>query len=108
MAQDGIQRKATFFYGANEMRDLYLIEEMRGFEQTVKNFTHVPVLARPRPEDGWEGETGLVTEALDRAIEDASTQGFYLCGSPAMIDACIELLKSKGAAEDAIYYDKFA
>jgi Na+-transporting NADH:ubiquinone oxidoreductase subunit F len=108
MAEEENPRKATFFYGANERRDLYLVEEMEGFEEKVPNFTYVPVLARPEPEDDWEGETGLVTEALDRHVEDASSQEFYLCGSPGMIDAVVELLEARGLTKDRTFYDKFA
>ncbi|MHC4479387.1 MAG: FAD-binding oxidoreductase, partial [Planctomycetota bacterium] len=101
-------RKATFFYGANEMRDLYLVDEMKEFEERLPDFTYVPSLARPKPEDSWEGETGLVTEVVDRHVEDASSQGVYLCGAPDMIDAAIELLSSKGLTEDRTFFDKFA
>jgi Na+-transporting NADH:ubiquinone oxidoreductase subunit F len=108
MAEEQTTRPATFFYGANEQRDLYLVEEMGAFEQKVPNFTYVPVLARPKPEDNWTGETGLVTDALDRHVADASSQEVYLCGSPAMIDAAVALLKGKGLTEDRTFYDKFA
>ena len=108
MAEERIERKAAFFYGANEMRDLYLVDEMREFEKKLANFRYVPAVARPKPEDKWEGETGLVTEAVARHLPDASTQQFYLCGSPAMIDAAIEMLKKKGLTEDRTFYDKFA
>jgi Na+-transporting NADH:ubiquinone oxidoreductase subunit F len=33
---------------------------------------------------------------------------FYLCGSPAMIDACLILLRKKGVQDNAIFFDKFA
>jgi Na+-transporting NADH:ubiquinone oxidoreductase subunit F len=105
MAEQQIERKATFFYGANELRDLYLQDELREFEENIPNLTYIPVVAEP--EDEWDGETGLVTEAIDRHIEDATTQEFYLCGSPAMIDAAVELLKEKDMPDDRAFYDKF-
>jgi Na+-transporting NADH:ubiquinone oxidoreductase subunit F len=108
MAEEGNERKAAFYYGANELRDLYLVDEMRAFEESVPNFSFVPVVARPDDVDAWKGETGLVTEAIDRNVEDASEAEAYLCGSPAMIDAAVEVLKSKGLPEERVYYDKFA
>lgn len=108
MAEEGIRREATFFYGANERRDLYLVEEMKGFEQRVPTFTYVPALARPAPDDVWSGETGLVTEVLKRHKEDLSEAEGYLCGSPAMIDAAVEVMKDLGLPDKRIYYDKFA
>ncbi len=107
MAREQIARKATLFYGANEMRDFYLQDELRGFEQSIPDFTYVPSLARPQPDDRWEGETGLVTEAMYRHVQDASDKEFYLCGSPAMIDAALEMLQPKGLVEEHVFYDKF-
>jgi Na+-transporting NADH:ubiquinone oxidoreductase subunit F len=107
MAREEIERKATLFYGANEMRDFYLQDELKTYEDKIPNFTYVPVLAQPKPEDEWEGETGLVTEPLDDRIEDASQQEFYLCGSPGMIDAIIDALEPEGLTEDRTFYDKF-
>ncbi|MHC4591814.1 MAG: FAD-binding oxidoreductase [Planctomycetota bacterium] len=108
MVETGSKRKATFFYGANELRDLYLVDEMKSFEEQLPNFTYIPALARPGPQDGWQGETGLVTEVIDRHVADASSQGVYLCGGPDMVDAAVELLKTKGLTQDRTFYDKFA
>jgi Na+-transporting NADH:ubiquinone oxidoreductase subunit F len=108
MEEERNRRKATFFYGANEMRDLYMVDEMRAFERKLPDFSYVPALARPEPEDEWDGEVGLVTEALDRHVEDAREAEVYLCGGPAMIDAAVELLEGKGLVEERTFYDKFA
>ncbi len=106
MEREQNPRRATFFYGCNELRDLYLVEEMREFEQKVPNFEYVPVVARHEGE--WDGETGLVTEAVDRRVEDCSDTEVYLCGSPGMIDASVKLLQGKGLTEERTFYDKFA
>lgn len=98
-------RPATYFFGVNEPRDLFLVDEMRRFESTVPDFRFVPVMARP--EGDWDGETGLVTEAIGRHFDDTSGHEAYLCGSPGMIDASIEVLTGLGMPEGNIYYDKF-
>ena len=104
-----IERRATFFYGANERRDLYLVEECRAFEEKLPHFTYIPCLAKAKPEDDWDGETGLVTEVVGRHLEDASAMEAYLCGSPGMIDACIKVMVSeRGLPESNIFFDKFA
>jgi Na+-transporting NADH:ubiquinone oxidoreductase subunit F len=107
MAEQRNPRKAAFFHGANELRDLYLVDEMVEFEKIVPNFRYIPSVARPKPEDNWQGETGLVTNAADRHVSDASSQEFYLCGPPAMIDAAIGMLKTKGLSDDRTFFDKF-
>jgi Na+-transporting NADH:ubiquinone oxidoreductase subunit F len=65
-------------------------------------------LSNPLPEDKWQGETGLITEVLDRSFTTLDNHEAYLCGSPGMIDASIKVLKSKGLPEDMIFFDKFA
>jgi Na+-transporting NADH:ubiquinone oxidoreductase subunit F len=72
----------------------------------LHDFTFVPVVAQP--ESAWDGETGLVTEAVDRHYSDLTQHEAYLCGSPGMIDASIVALTKHGMPEEKVYYDKFA
>lgn len=108
MTNEHIDRKCTYFFGANQIRDLFMRDLMRDFEEKLPNFRFVPVVARPDADTPWDGETGLVTEAVARAFSDVSDAEAYLCGSPGMIDASIEVLKTLGMKESNIFYDKFA
>jgi Na+-transporting NADH:ubiquinone oxidoreductase subunit F len=106
--EKGSTRKATYFFGAVSKRDLFLVEEMRELEKKLPNFKYVPALSGPKPEDNWDGETGLITEVLDRYLDSGENVEAYLCGSPGMIDASIAVLTKKGIPEELVYYDKFA
>jgi Na+-transporting NADH:ubiquinone oxidoreductase subunit F len=108
MAEKGISRKATYFFGARSARDLFLVDEMRELERRLPNFSYVPALSSPAPEEPWDGETGLVTEVLDRRFDRLDRHEAYLCGSPGMIDSAVKVLKAKGLPEELIFYDKFA
>ena len=101
-------RSAHYFFGGNSVRDLCLDEQMREFEKDLQNFTFIPVVASPEEESGWQGERGLVTEAVGRAFDDLSGHEGYLCGSPGMIDASVKVFTSLGMQEEHIYFDKFA
>lgn len=105
--EEGIQRKATFFFGCVQKRDLYYVDEMKAFEKTIPDFQFIPALSGALEGDNWTGETGLITEVVGRHIADGSEMEAYLCGSPGMIDACIRVLKEKGMPEDRIFFDKF-
>lgn len=105
MVNTGCTRPAIYYFGVNEMRDLYFEDEIKKQETALPGFGFVPVVAQPG--NGWSGETGLVTEALERNLEDASEYEAYLCGSPGMIDACIKVLSGLGLPEERIYFDKF-
>ncbi len=105
MRNEGIKRRAMYYFGANKVDELCLVDEMRRFEQELEGFQFVPCVASP--EAGWEGRKGLVTEVVRRDVSEGQTAEAYLCGSPGMIDASIEVLKTLGVTEDRIFYDKF-
>lgn len=102
------QRKVTYYFGANTVADLFLTDEMKQFEKDLPNFKYVPVISKPGENENWQGETGLVTQAVERDVKNAADCEGYLCGSPGMIDASIVVLKKLGMSESKIYYDKFA
>jgi propane monooxygenase reductase subunit len=111
MAERGIQRKATFFYGARGRRDLCFEPELRALEEKLADFRYLPALSEPGDDDGWDGETGLITDVVKRHAADL-TKGFsgahaYVCGPPPMVEAALPLLATLGVDEKRIYYDKF-
>ncbi len=109
MIDKGItDRPFQYFFGAKSKRDLFLLDEMKAIEKDMPNFKFIAALSEPEPGDHWDGETGLITQVVDRYIDDASGMEAYLCGSPFMIDACIKVLKDKGMPEASVFYDKFA
>ena len=108
MEEKGVNRKARYFFGARSLKDLFLVEEMQRLEKSLPDFTFIPALSQPDEQDKWEGETGLITKIVDKHVENVENLEAYLCGSPGMIDACVEVLTEKGLPEDKIYFDKFA
>jgi Na+-transporting NADH:ubiquinone oxidoreductase subunit F len=108
METEKIERKATFFFGARRRRDLYYFDELKAWESTLSHFTFLPTLSRPTEEDQWEGERGRVTDLIERYFDGFGEMEVYICGSPAMVESCDELLREKGIQQDRIFYDKFA
>ena len=108
MIDKGVERKTQYFFGGKAMKDLFLLDEMKSCETKLPNFEFIPALSEPDPDDDWTGQTGLITEVVDRLVKRADEKEAYLCGSPNMIDACVEVLLQKGVTEDRIFYDKFA
>ena len=107
MAKQQNPRPAQYFFGARSLRDLFLLDEMKGLERSIPDFAFVPALSEPLAEDNWEGEIGLITDVVHKNVLDAAASEAYLCGSPGMIDACIKVLTDLGVSEDRIFYDKF-
>lgn len=108
MAHDGVARRTRYFFGARHGGDLFQVDEMKGLETTLPDFTFVPVLSRPAPEDGWTGETGRVTDLCERLVDQGADLDVYLCGSPTVIDSCLAVLARKGVPAERCHYDKFS
>lgn len=105
--EKNLDKKMRFFFGAVQKRDLYYVDFFRELEEKHPNFSYIPALSRPAPEDEWEGEAGLITDVVARHVADAEGKQAYLCGSPGMINACVEVLTEIGFSEESIFYDKF-
>jgi propane monooxygenase reductase subunit len=106
MAERGLGRKATFFYGARGRGDLCFDEELRALSEKLADFTYIPALSHETPED-WDGETGLITDVVKRRATGLAGAHGYVCGPPPMVEAAVPLLEALGVAEKRIYYDKF-
>jgi propane monooxygenase reductase subunit len=106
MAERGIERKATYYYGARQRQDLCFEKELRELEDKLPNFRYVPALSEPA-DDAWDGETGMITDVVARHEGDLKGSHAYVCGPPPMVEAAIPMLTRLGVAEDRIYYDKF-
>ena len=108
MAEKGIERKGTFYYGARTKKDLFYLDEIQELgEQLPGEFRFVPALSEPEDDDEWDGETGLITDVIHRLEDDLNGMEAYMAGPPPMIDAALPVLTQMGVDEDDIYYDKF-
>ncbi|SFO01924.1 propane monooxygenase reductase subunit [Pseudonocardia ammonioxydans] len=106
MAERGIERKATFYYGARTQKDLCFEKEIADLAPQLTDFRFVPALSEPDEAD-WAGETGLITEVVKRMEPDLKGADAYVCGPPPMVDAAIATLTQLGVSEQNIFYDKF-
>jgi propane monooxygenase reductase subunit len=107
MAERGITRRATYYYGARRRRDLCFEEELRALEGSLPGFRYIPALSEPTEEDAWDGEVGLITDVVARHESNLKGADGYVCGPPPMVDAAIATLTRLGVADGRIYYDKF-
>jgi propane monooxygenase reductase component len=107
MAERSLDRTVTFYYGARGRRDLCFEEEIAKLSEQLPGLTFVPALSEPAEDDGWDGETGLITDVVERREADLRNVDAYVCGPPPMVEAAIALLTRLGRSEDHIFYDKF-
>jgi propane monooxygenase reductase component len=107
MAEKRSTRPATFYYGARTQDDLFALEELERLGGELSQLRFVAALSEAGASSGWDGETGLITDVVDRLEADLSDVDAYLCGPPPMVDAAIALLERRGCPDSHIYFDKF-
>lgn len=105
MLDNDIKKTARFYFGARTEDDLFLLDEMKMFEEKLHDFKFMPTLSRAG--EGWQGDEGRVNNSIDKYIEQDKTYSAYLCGSPIMIEGIVKSLKEKGVDEDFIFFDEF-
>ena len=103
LVRDAADRPVRFFYGARTRRDLFSLEEIERLGAQLPDFAFVPVLS----DEDWDGETGLVHEAVAREPVGGDVEA-YLCGPPPMVEAALELLvDGRGVDPAHVHFDKF-
>ena len=101
-------REITLVYGARNRAELYDDSLFQDLVAKHANFTYVPTLSQPDEADNWVGETGYVHDAASKHFGgDFRNHKAYMCGPPAMIDACITALIRGRLFERDMFMEKF-
>jgi NAD(P)H-flavin reductase len=103
----GLKRRMLLYWGVRRLQDLYLGELPKQWAAAHDNFTFVPVLSDPAPEDRWTGRTGLVHEAILADFPNLAGYQVYACGSAAMVEAAHPAFRAHGLAQDDCFSDVF-
>lgn len=102
-AQQGVQRDVTLMFGVRRSADLYALDEIDTLARIWRGrFDFIPVLSE---ETDWPGARGLIPQRL--ACHLPAGAHAYLCGPPAMVDACSASLLEQGVAAAHIHADRF-
>ena len=108
LLERGDVRAVMLVYGARCRSELYYAELFETLAAHHAHFTYVPVLSEPATDDAWTGEIGWVHEVAARLFNGRfDGHKAYLCGPPAMIEACVRTLMQGRLFERDIYMEKF-
>jgi CDP-4-dehydro-6-deoxyglucose reductase len=104
----GAKRSVAVYWGCRSRTDLYLDDWMRAEADAMPNVSYVPVLSEPKPDDGWQGRTGFVHEAVMADLPDLSGHQVYACGVPVMVSAARGAFTARcGLPPEAFFADAF-
>jgi CDP-4-dehydro-6-deoxyglucose reductase, E3 len=101
----GLERPFHLFWGARSEQDLYLHARAREWAAREPHLRYTPVLSDPGSD--WQGERGLVHEAVLRAYPRLDGHEVYMAGPPAMVHAGKQAFVTAGLDADHLYYDSF-
>ena len=104
-------RKASFWYGARSVREMFYDDHFKKIAEEFPNFTYNVALSEPQPEDNWTGYTGFIHNVIlenylknHPAPEDIE---YYMCGPPIMNKCVKDMLYNLGVEDEMIRLDEF-
>ena len=100
-------RRAWLFVGVRSRGDVVFEDELADLGRSSPGLSACHVLSHPRRRDAWDGEIGLVHEAVARRLPPGPGAGrqAYLCGPKPMLEATLRVLESKGIPRRDVYCD---
>lgn len=99
-------QKMYLFYGNQSRDDAAFLAELEKIAIIHPHFKLIATMANPDPT--WNGETGFITyEMIKKHIPNISAPIYYVCGSPAMVNAMHEILNELEINEDRICTEDF-
>ncbi|MFZ2269103.1 MAG: phenol 2-monooxygenase domain-containing protein [Azonexus sp.] len=105
---EGCELPITLVYGQRNRDELYYHDAFTALADKYPNFCYVPALSHEAEDSDWSGARGFVHEAAKGHFgNDFRGNKAYLCGPPAMIEACITTLMQGRLFERDIYMEKF-
>ena len=94
-------RPITLLWGLRRESDRYYLQELEMWKTHHENFSYVLTLSQPS--STWKGNTGRVTDLLQR-FSNVNHLAAYVCGNRTMVKEVTELLKENGKC--AIYRER--
>ena len=103
-----IHRPIHLYWGGRRPSDLYLDDLCKSWERDIADFRYVPVISDALSEDGWQGRTGFVHQAVMADHADMKDFQVYACGAPVMVNAARNDFSSKcQLPEEEFFADSF-
>ena len=102
-----ITRPVTLYWGGRRPSDLYMNDWVQAKLLEMPSLRYVPVVSDALPEDGWQGRTGFVHQAVLQDHPDLSGYQVYACGAPIVVESAQRDYRGAGLPDDEFFADSF-
>jgi NAD(P)H-flavin reductase/2-polyprenyl-6-methoxyphenol hydroxylase-like FAD-dependent oxidoreductase len=103
--ESDIGQPVHLLYGVTDAEDLCKRDELDALTRRLPGLQVHTIVSRP--DDGWDGPVGLVTDLLDKSMLSDGDADVYLCGPAPMVEATRNWLDNNGIHRVGLYYEKF-
>lgn len=103
--EQGFKGSIQLYFGVRHESDLFYQEELSAWAKEHPNFTPISTLSRP--EEGWEGSSGRITEYFQTLDLDPGNTKLYICGNGQMVKDVKALGLEKGLDKKSIHLEQF-
>ena len=106
LADQGSERPLFVYWGLRTLEACYELEQTKAIVESLPNARFIPVVEQAN--DAWQGQTGLVHQAVMNDIADLESYDIYLAGRFEMVGIVRNDFVEHGANIDHMYADAFA
>lgn len=94
----------TLYLGLSYPEEIFGKDYFQKLKDSFPNFNYKIVVWKPNY--SWQGDTGFITDLVEKDFTDASEVSAYLCGNKNMVENATSILLQKGCPEARIYTEK--
>jgi ferredoxin-NADP reductase len=108
-ARRRLLHRIVVFYSNRRPEDAAFLDELVSLQKENPAYTLIASMTEmTKSRRSWDGETGLIDEALlSRHLKGAVSPIYYIAGPPAMVKGLHEVLNGIGADDDDIRSEEF-
>jgi CDP-4-dehydro-6-deoxyglucose reductase len=101
-------RLVHLYWGGRRPQDLYMNDLCQQWARELPNLRYTPVISDALPQDGWQGRTGFVHQAVMQDYPTLAQYQVYACGAPVVVDSAKrDFVTQCQLPADEFYADSF-
>lgn len=107
--EKGNASEMQLIWGFRYEKDIFYQEELKRLAEKYPNFKMTIIVSRPQ--EGWTGEKGRVTNFLEKNFTsgslDPKRSQIYICGVEEMVQDAKDLCIQKGVPAEEVHFEKY-